>query len=333
MNKNNFDTVRICLALIVVIGHIAILTQLEDYKFILHFFDSNFAVKGFFAISGFLVTKSYINSLDNLHYFRKRFIRIYPAYFINILICFFIGCCLTKVNLVVFLTSTESASYLVSNLLLLNFLHPAVWDVFSSNPFKAMNGSLWTIKIEFMLYFCLPTIIYLFNRFGALKVTFVLYILSVFWVYYFKFLYHSIESIIWINQFPGQISYFVIGSLMFVDKKVFSKLKQISFISIVLIFTVDNHFVKIFTDPIAYSSIIIFLSTSAIKRLNIWKSSDISYGLYLYHFPIIQSLIYFGIFKFNPLIGFVTTIVLTLLFSLLSWHLVERKLIRRHEIC
>ena len=61
-DKNNFDSVRIGLALIVVFAHIGALTQLKEFGWFANVFDSDFAVKGFFAISGFLVTKSYLSS-------------------------------------------------------------------------------------------------------------------------------------------------------------------------------------------------------------------------------------------------------------------------------
>ncbi len=73
MYKNNFDGVRISLALIVFFAHVSALTQAHEFKFFEVIFDSNFAVKGFFAISGFLVTQSYLNCHSNFEYFKKSF--------------------------------------------------------------------------------------------------------------------------------------------------------------------------------------------------------------------------------------------------------------------
>ena len=76
MNKNNFDSVRVGLALIVVFAHLAALTQLENFKIFEKIFDSNFAVKGFFAISGFLVARSFLTSNGLKDYAEKRLRRI-----------------------------------------------------------------------------------------------------------------------------------------------------------------------------------------------------------------------------------------------------------------
>ena len=87
MDKNNFDGVRIGLALIVVFAHLSALTQITNFKIFESFFDSNFAVRGFFAISGYLVTKSYLTSISVLEYTEKRLRRIYPAYVTVIIFC------------------------------------------------------------------------------------------------------------------------------------------------------------------------------------------------------------------------------------------------------
>jgi peptidoglycan/LPS O-acetylase OafA/YrhL len=99
--------------------------------------------------------------------------------------------------------------------------------------------------------------------------------------------------------------------------------------SLILLFTTNNPLAKIFIDPFAYASIVIFLSTAAYRSLNLGKYGDISYGIYLYHFPVIQLLIYVGVFKINVWIGLVATFLITLALALLSWHLIEKRLLKR----
>jgi len=108
MDKNNFDGVRIGLALIVVFAHLAELTEVSDFKYFEVIFDSNFAVKGFFAISGFLVTKSYLSSHSTLEYVGKRLRRIYPAYTMTIILCLCIGFLVTTLNATDFLKSPQT---------------------------------------------------------------------------------------------------------------------------------------------------------------------------------------------------------------------------------
>ena len=88
---NYFDEVRFILALIVLVAHTSALASAEQLNWFTKFFDSDFAVKGFFAISGYLVTKSYISSNNVIQYFEKRIRRVYPAYILVIAYCIFVG--------------------------------------------------------------------------------------------------------------------------------------------------------------------------------------------------------------------------------------------------
>lgn len=328
MNKNNFDGVRIGLALIVVFAHISALTQEPDFKILDSIFNSDFAVKGFFAISGFLVTKSYLTSNSKLEYLEKRFRRIYPAYLTAVLLCFFIGAYATSLSISDFVKSPQTFKYLLSNAIFLNFLQPSLPSVFESNPIQALNGALWTIKVEVMLYFCVPPCIYLFTRLGSVKTAFILFLFSVAWVYFFGFIYNGNKGDEIARQFPGQLSYFSLGSLLAVNDKLLSKIKWIALTSTVVLISTDNAYAKILIDPIAYSSIAIFLSTAAYRNLNLGKYGDISYGIYLYHFPIIQLLIFLGSFK-NLWVGLFLTFILTIMAAFVSWHLIEKRFLKR----
>ena len=329
MNKNNFDGIRIGLALIVVFAHLSALTQLSDFKIFDVIFDSNFAVKGFFAISGFLVTKSFLTSKNLIEYGEKRLRRIYPAYAVAIILCLCIGMFVTKLDLLDFFKSPQTTKYILSNLVFLNFIQPTLPFVFDSNPIQALDGALWTIKIEVMLYICLPLLVWLSKRFGSTQVAIAVFLLSIFWVYFFVYFYSGSKGDEIARQFPGQLSYFAIGSLFALNKKIFNRIMWAALISMIFLFSTKNIFLRLFIDPIAYSSIVIYLSTSAYKNLNFGKYGDISYGIYLYHFPIIQLLIFMGLFELNPWIGLTSAFFITILFSLLSWHIIEKRFLKR----
>jgi len=329
MDKNNFDGVRITLALIVVFAHLAALSQAADFKYFEDIFDSNFAVKGFFAISGFLVTKSYLSSRSTLEYAEKRLRRIYPAYTTAIVLCLVIGFFATTLNTSDFLKSPQTLKYILANLTFLNFLQPTLPAVFETNPTQALNGALWTIKVEVMLYFCIPALIYFFKRVGSSTTTVFIFFLSVAWVYFFTFQYSGSKGEEIARQFPGQLSYFALGAFFAVNEKAIANIRVIALVSLLALFMTNNPLVKLVIDPITYSSIVIYLSIAAFKSLNLGKYGDISYGIYLYHFPIIQALIFLGAFEANVWIGFITTFVITLITALASWHFIEKKLLKR----
>lgn len=328
MIRNNFNAVRNILALIVFFAHLSALTQLSDFKFFGYIFNSNFAVKGFFAISGFLITNSYFNSYSIFNYFEKRLRRIYPAYLFTVFLCLIIGAYVTKLSLYNFFTSKETLKYLASNAIFLNFIQPSLPQVFDDNPVNTLNGSLWTIKIEVMLYLMVPLFIYSFKRFGSIKSLFLYFLLSVSWVYYFEFIFIGAAGPEIARQFPGQIAYFIFGSFFYINQKALLKIKWIALVSLILLIWIKNPIAKLFIDPVAYSSVIVFFSTSAFKSLNLLKYGDISYGVYLYHFPIIQLLIFFGLFEFNNWIAFSLSFILTVLVSIFSLNFIEKRFLR-----
>jgi len=106
-------------------------------------------VMTFFVISGFLISQSWERSKGAAAYFGKRVRRIYPGYMAATAICAFIVVPLFSTNSHIGLVT--AAKTLAHNLLLQNYF-PAS-DAFASNPFPgAINGSLWSIPIEFWCY-------------------------------------------------------------------------------------------------------------------------------------------------------------------------------------
>ena len=327
--RNNFDATRTILAFIVVLAHIATLTQYQE----LHYgiFNADFAVKGFFAISGFLVMKSYITSKSFLQFAEKRARRIYPAYLATILFCILIGALTSKLNLSAFFTSSQTFMYFITNTSFLNFLSPTLPLTFEQNPLTSVNGSLWTIKIEICLYFCIPLIYFLFKKLGETKATILALTISIFWSYFFTNYYSGPKGAELARQFPGQLSYFVLGAYFSQNKFAFTNIFSISVLTLMLFIITLETPIRLVIEPIFYASIVIYFSTSAIKNLNFGRYGDLSYGIYLYHFPIIQTLIWTGLYKFNAILGVVVTLCLTILMSWCSWHFIEKKFLKRNS--
>ncbi|MCI0501914.1 MAG: acyltransferase, partial [Epsilonproteobacteria bacterium] len=63
------------------------------------------------------------------------------------------------------------------------------------------------------------------------------------------------------------------------------------------------------------------------KRKVFSKTGDYSYGLYIYAFPVQQTLVHFYREDMNVYIFFVASFVITFILSILSWHLFEKKIL------
>lgn len=329
--NNNFDSVRVGLAVIVFFSHLWALTENQSFWLLANIFDANFAVKGFFAISGYLVTKSYLRSSGLMSYAEKRLRRIYPAYIGAIALCFLIGLTITELSAFDFIKSIESIKYLVVNSIFLNFLQPTLPGVFLGNHLQALDGSLWTIKIEVMLYICVPVLVYLFKKFSPLIVAVIAIIFSISWVVYFDYISNSNYGAEIARQFPGQLSYFTFGAFFAMRPSWLAGLKWIAFLSLLIALISSDPLWKAIINPIAFSSIVLYLCTTNLKLLNLGRYGDISYGIYLYHFPIIQLCVYGKLFDQNIFIGLAISSVFTLLAAYLSWNLLEKPFLKRNS--
>jgi len=335
-SRNNLDCLRLILASIVVLFHVYALTGISAFTAFGTYLSPHFAVRGFFVISGLLIYRSYTRSSSVASYLEKRVRRIYPAYFTVVF--------LAAISLWTLSTLTPSHyfgfgfwKYLGANLVFLNFLAPSLPGVFASNIMTPVNGALWTLKIEVAFYLLVPVIHYLCARFGTKKVVATIFCLSCAWKYGFAWLAsmdrlrsasplddsRSIYSQLEV-QFPAQLAYFAAGILLLLY---FDKLKT-HFLAISCItgclYLLDHFFTGGILD-IVWISGLVFVFGFWRHFGNFSKYGDFSYGVYIVHWPILQTMICFGLTKLPPAVFFLLSVSCVALASILMWHLVESR--------
>ena len=149
---NCFDFLRYFFATSLIIVHFCTLTNSDQFWFV----SGTTRVKAFFIMSGFLVFYSYIKKENLKDYIKKRIRRILPPYLLVITLCVILGLFVTNMTIQDYVTSKETYKYLIANFSFLNFIQPTLPGVFESNPIQAVNGSLWTMKVEVMFYVSVP---------------------------------------------------------------------------------------------------------------------------------------------------------------------------------
>lgn len=320
---NNFDFIRFFLAYSVMFNHFSTLTETDPFWFV----SGGFRVKGFFIISGFLVMFSFLRTPNTRIFFRKRIQRIMPAYSLTILLCALIGLFLTSLSCREYLTSSSLYTYLICNLLTFNFLSPDLPGVFDTNPLQAMNGSLWTIKVEFMLYITIPIIYWLLRRYNKLVCLLLIYILS--FIYsttcnYLDDMTHNPIYEFMKRQFPGQMMYFCSGIIILAYFPIFRKYMRYLFpVSLFLLLGREYLLLSIF-EPIALASIIITVAYG-FKWLHVFnRMGNFSYGIFLIHFPIIQIFIHYGLDRYSFILTLALTTILSTGLGMLSWKYIEK---------
>jgi peptidoglycan/LPS O-acetylase OafA/YrhL len=331
-NKNCFDFLRFFFAANILLAHLSELSQNENLHFLSHFSNAIIGIKGFFVISGFLVAKSYVNTPSIKKYFVKRAKRILPAYVVVILFSTLIFSIFSSFSFSDYFSDINTYKYVGWNLLFLNFMHPCLPGLFQNNLLCSVNGALWTLKIEEGFYVILPLIFYLIKK---VKKPFLilgtLYVLSL--IYWFLMDSYFNKPLL-TKQLPGYLSYFVTGIFLFLNFDFMMKYKRIIFTFSVLIlfgFYLLSTQISILY-PAAFGCIVIVAAYNIPFLNNFGKYGDFTYGLYIYHFPIIQLFRQYDLFeKYNPFAMAIVVILISLFFAILSWFLIEKRFLDRFK--
>lgn len=159
----NMGAVRYILAVSVIIYHVGGLMGFEVSWPI----PSYIAVGAFFALSGFLVFGSFLHSHSLKSFLERRARRIMPPYISVVLFCAVALVGVSTFPAIRYFTSPDWWRYLVANLSFMNFLAPTLPGVFDGYEHPAVNGSLWTMKVEWMLYLSVPVVAWLLARFRS----------------------------------------------------------------------------------------------------------------------------------------------------------------------
>lgn len=151
---NNFDFLRLFLAILVILSHSWLMLELarlatsgapkaptEPLMLITHgqMDLGSLAVNGFFIISGFLITQSWLRSSSWLDYLTRRVLRIYPGLLAAGLVSGLIVAPILKADAGAYLREIRWPAFLLS----LIELRPMTGSA---------NGSLYTIRYEFGCY-------------------------------------------------------------------------------------------------------------------------------------------------------------------------------------
>ncbi len=321
---NNFDAIRIAAATMVLVSHHYALTgQIEPSFFGIHSL-GGLAVTIFFIISGYLVAASWQRDPDIWRFAIRRFLRIWPALTaVLVLTAYGLGAWVTELPLKEYLTHRATANYLHGLWMNIHFVLPGV---FEHNPYaRGVNGSLWTIPFEVRCY----VILGLAGMLGLLKFR------SVFLfgiaLYMLWFLARSNADLTGSVHYGRELSaFFLAGAAMHVLERHWNRSPTFWALgvgtgsAIALVFGWRHTALLI-----ALPFVIIYSGTRAthyLRRAGCW--GDPSYGIYLFAFPIQQSVILYT----WPSLGFGGTLALALLFTTIlayaSWHLLEKQALK-----
>jgi len=327
MTGNRFDLIRLVLASAVFAYHAIALTAFGgtgplEARFALA---AELSIQGFFIVSGALVAGSLARSESVMDYAGKRIRRLYPAYAVVILIPAAVSLALTS--------DIEGVGrYVGANLVFLNFLSPDLPGLFAGNRFTAVNGALWTLKVEVMFYVALPVIALLMRAFG--KAGWIVLVLlcagGEAWRYFVPVLIDHPLAPELARQLPGQMAFFASGMALWSLWSA-AKARPLVFgvLGLALLAASVAHPYAAPLRAAGLAGVIAAIAFLPGPALNAARFGDVSYGVYITHFPILQAMIMAGLFvQLGYAAGFAAAALLVFAASFLLWHLVEKPALR-----
>ena len=331
---NGFDILRLVAAIMVLFGHAYPLTGNASPGFFGNSIQT-IGVKIFFIISGYLITKSWLSDPHPGSFLKKRFLRIYPGFAANIIIVSVIlAPCLTTLSIGEYFGSPGLQTYFRNLLFFPIYNLPGV---FADNVYPtAVNGSLWSLPVEILMYLLAPILIQRGTG-GSRMIFFLATIVMIFTsIWYVRMHASTTPLVIYGTGIPSALEvsiYFLIGALYtFINKELLTS-KCTGIVLIVFFAYAINEYVLgevILLLILPYCVLSFGLSNFPLAH-RIMGRVDLSYGIYLYGFPIQQVLMSrFG--KMSALENFWYSLPVTALFALGSWFLIEQPALRAKNI-
>lgn len=324
--RNALNAVRLALAVGVIGWHSFPLTGQEVRSEPVRQLLGNVFVDGFFAISGFLILSSWIRNPRWWPYLRARVLRILPAYWVCLIIT---GAIFSPVSVWIRGQQWTSSiaqsgfSYVLQNSLL-KIRQYGIEGTLTDIPYpNVWNGSLWTLWWEFLCYLGILALgVLKLLRFRAvLPCSFIACVAAMVAVTV------SPTTNNFINTAPRFATMFLAGALIYSWQSrlpVSWRLVSVAF-AMVLVSTLVPNYRVLAALPLAYATI---CSGALIKLRWLRLRNDVSYGVYIYAFPMQQLLSSAGAYKFGVLAFFVISTLSALPPAIISWFAVERPALR-----
>jgi peptidoglycan/LPS O-acetylase OafA/YrhL len=277
-------------------------------------------VLGFFGISGFLITQSWLREPRFAAYAGKRALRILPALaFVLLVSALIIGPLVSTLSPVRYFESFGPWKYIATNLVLAT--HFQLPGVFATNPYPStVNGSLWTLPHEMHAY-VIVAVLGLTGILGRRLLTTVAFTTAVILAVHFPDGVHGLGDSRFFTAFGS-------GALLYLwrDRVTWSATVAVALLGVAIAMsgtTAANLFMDL---ALPYVVIYAAYRLPGLGR-QVTKHGDFSYGIYLWAFPCQQLLAHLWP---NVTPGLMILLVTppVVVMAAASWHLIEKPALR-----
>ena len=327
--SNNFRIIRHLAAASVIIAHSfgmltpASVTASEAWQWAS--MASALAVNVFFVASGFLVGRSLLVRGDLKDFVVSRVLRIYPALIVLAIVTpFVLGPIVTILPLREYFSIKAVYSFAILDSIMLiphyfRYQLPGVFTTFDSHFGDTVNGSLWTLPWELWMY-CSLVVLFKLRVLGAAPLGFFAAIVSLVfaltpgaWTAY----EHIGEiAVRFVAFFYGGVALYVFRRHVPLTARTFAAVSA----AFALSWWVAGS-PALLPQWLGYA--VLFLAYHPRLIVKRWSDgADYSYGLYIFAYPVQQTLIWATGIKSTPL-HIAASLAITLILAMLSWHFIE----------
>jgi peptidoglycan/LPS O-acetylase OafA/YrhL len=355
------NSLRFFSALTVIITHVELMkhkfgfANLWSNKLIFHF--GGIGVSFFFVLSGFLVTYLMFEEKRNFNFFSiknfylRRILRIWPLYFLILILGFFI---LPKFTYIPFFSEHFIDEFFLNFIFYLLILPNIAFSIYYAVP---LIGQSWSIGVEEQFYIFWPIVFNFFKKFTFKVLTYLL----IFWVsvklFFLIFsLYFDNEIVLIVKKNLAMLKFEnmiigAMGALILFENK--SKILNFIYNKTIFFIAASGIIISIYVLPellfdgihLLHSIffIVIILNVSTNPNINFRLESPvlnllgkISYGLYMYHLIVIYFvftlMLRFDIYQENDSLStfllYSQSMIITFLISYFSYTFFEKRFLK-----
>ena len=295
---NNFTLLRLSAAMTVLFAHsIAVLGLPPEREFFFNRVGFSLGEMGLdmlFVTSGFLVTASLVSRQDLIGYLWARALRVYPGMWVMLVLTVFVlAPALTTLPLADYFTSPKTWEYFRKCATLISGVRYSLPGVFESVPLKnEFNGSLWTMPVEMRMYLYLAAIWLALAVAPALRLKVMRFILPLSAGALLTILLSGRLNSGTVNGANIRIFMFLYGSSLYLwrDRMPVSPALLVGLLAGLVLASFDRtvFFVAYAASLAPLVLHLAYVPGGRIRSFNDW--GDYSYGVYIYAFPIQQTL-------------------------------------------
>lgn len=336
IHHNNFNLIRLVAALQVLLVH-----GVNHFGYSAWFVEGLKAVPGvpaFFFTSGFLIFFAYerMQARDRAGFFINRLLRIYPALLVCVLVStltvYWVGYFDNRS-----ISPIRFVAWIAAQTTFFQFYNPPFMRDYGVG---VLNGALWTISVELQFYVLVPILYYLLKckravLAGIFVVSMIVNVVANYLLRQPGQWDHMYMKLLMVSFVP-HLYMFILGFHAASNARLRQWVDRINLKYLLLAYVLSMNFIVSYhanasngINPVSFVLLALIILKIAKVRLPIpagvlgyFERTDFSYGLYLYHMPLLNLLLVLALFL--PLANIGVLVAITFMAAAASWYLIER---------